>query len=62
MQEVEAALLAAGKFDAVNFTSQGVAGIFALYASGDLRWVFLNEFVNVRAPRCTPLIRVLKPQ
>lgn len=44
--EVEAALLAAGKFDAVNFTSQGVAGIFALYASGDLRWVFLNEFVN----------------
>ncbi|KAI0026755.1 aquaporin-like protein [Vararia minispora EC-137] len=46
--EVEAALIAAGRYDAVNFTPQGIAGIFGLYVlpGSSLRWVFLNEFVT----------------
>jgi hypothetical protein len=49
-QEAEAALAAAGLYDAQNFTSLGPAGIFALYANpaAPLRLVFLNEFVSVR--------------
>jgi len=44
----EAGLMAAGKYDAINFTPQGVAGIFALYVlpGSHLGNVFLNEFVS----------------
>jgi len=47
---LEEALIAGGKYDELNFTPQGVAGIFALYAptGANLGWIFLNEFVNVR--------------
>ncbi|CAL1708026.1 unnamed protein product [Somion occarium] len=45
---IEAALKAEGVYDAVQFTAQGPAGIFALYASptANLGHVFLNEFVT----------------
>jgi len=41
-------LIAAGKYDAVNFSSLGPAGIFALYSSSadPVGLVFLNEFVS----------------
>jgi hypothetical protein len=49
-QEAEAALRSAGVYDTENFSSAGVAGIFALYANpkAPLGEVFLNEFVSVR--------------
>lgn len=49
-QEAEAALRSAGVYETVNFSSAGVAGIFALYANpkAPLGEVFLNEFVSVR--------------
>ena len=52
LQATEAVLVASGKFDEVNFTPQGLAGIFALYApaGSNLGQVFLNEFVCVRRP------------
>ncbi|KAJ3487678.1 hypothetical protein NLI96_g3375 [Meripilus lineatus] len=45
--EVEAALAAKNALDAVNFTPQGPAGIFALYVTpgSKLGQVFLNEFI-----------------
>jgi glycerol uptake facilitator-like aquaporin len=44
---VELALTAAGKLDAIQFTPQGPAGIFGLYANPafNLGRIFLNEFV-----------------
>ncbi|KIP11551.1 hypothetical protein PHLGIDRAFT_99331 [Phlebiopsis gigantea 11061_1 CR5-6] len=47
IKAAEAALTAVGKYDAVMFTPQGPAGIFALYApaGSKLGQVFLNEFV-----------------
>jgi hypothetical protein len=49
-QEAEAALRSAGVYETQNFSSAGVAGIFALYANpkAPLGEVFLNEFVSVR--------------
>jgi hypothetical protein len=49
-QEADAALRSAGVYDARNFSSAGVAGIFALFANpkAPLGEVFLNEFVSVR--------------
>jgi hypothetical protein len=49
-QEAEAALRSAGVYETENFSSAGVAGIFALYANpkAPLGEVFLNEFVSVR--------------
>ena len=43
-------LISAGVYDTQNFSSAGVAGIFALYANpkAPLGEVFLNEFVSVR--------------
>ncbi|KAI9439990.1 aquaporin-like protein [Lactarius indigo] len=48
IQEAEAALIAAGKYQAVNFSSQGPAGIFALYSNpaDPVGLVFLNELVS----------------
>lgn len=42
-------LEAAGVLDAINFTPQGIAGTFALYApvGSSLRYVFFNEFICV---------------
>jgi hypothetical protein len=50
LQEAEAALRGAGVYDTENFSSAGVAGIFAIYANptAPLGEVFLNEFVSVR--------------
>lgn len=50
IDECEAVLTAAGKLDAIQFTPNGPAGIFALYLlpGQSLGRVFLNEFVNVR--------------
>jgi hypothetical protein len=50
LQDAEAALRSAGVYDTLNFSSTGVAGIFALYANpkAPLGEVFLNEFVSVR--------------
>jgi hypothetical protein len=50
LQEAEAALISAGVYEIENFSSVGVAGIFALYANpkAPLGEVFLNEFVSVR--------------
>jgi len=47
IKETEALLIAKGTWDAVNFTPQGLAGIFALYApaGGNLSQILLNEFV-----------------
>jgi len=44
------ALRSLGVYDTKNFSSAGVAGIFALYAypAAPLGEVFLNEFVSVR--------------
>ena len=49
-QEAEAALRSAGVYDTENFSSVGVAGIFAFFANpkAPLGEVFLNEFVSVR--------------
>lgn len=51
-QEVEAALEAAGKLDAIMFTPSGPAGIFALYVApgANLGNVFANEFFSVSCP------------
>jgi len=48
-------LQAAGVFDIVNYTPQGIAGVFALYAptGASLKFVFLNEFV------CTFLLGIV---
>ena len=48
-QDAEGLLLASGKYDAVNFSSVGPAGIFALYSSptDPVGLVFLNEFISV---------------
>ncbi|KAI0785555.1 aquaporin-like protein [Abortiporus biennis] len=45
--EVEQALTAKGALDAINFTPQGPAGIFALYVlpGSNLKQVLLNEFM-----------------
>ena len=50
LQGVEATLAAKGTLDAINFTAQGPAGIFALYVAptANLGQVFVNEFVCVR--------------
>jgi len=47
IKTVEKGLLAKGVYEAVNFTAQGPAGIFALYVAptSNLSRVFLNEFV-----------------
>lgn len=49
IQEAEALLLKAGKYDALMFTPSGPAGIFALYlpTGQTMGTAFLNEFVNV---------------
>jgi len=46
LKSLEASLIAAGKYDAVQFTPNGVAGIFALYTQpgASLRDTFMNEF------------------
>lgn len=51
-QEVEAALEAAGKLDAILFTPSGPAGIFALYVApgANLGNVFANELFSVSCP------------
>ena len=43
--------MAAGTFDSVNFTPNGAAGIFALYAApgANLGFIFVNEFMVVSA-------------
>ncbi|KAF8501655.1 aquaporin-like protein [Russula emetica] len=48
IEDAEAALISAGVYDAENFSSSGVAGIFAFYANpkAPLAEVFLNEFVS----------------
>ncbi|KAN0139032.1 Aquaporin-like protein [Lactarius tabidus] len=48
IKEAEAALIAANKYDAVNFTNLGPAGIFALYSNpaDPVGLVFLNELVS----------------
>jgi len=48
IKEAEAALTAAGLYEAENFSAVGPAGIFALYANpaAHLGLVFLNEFVS----------------
>jgi hypothetical protein len=50
LQEAETALRSTGVYNTENFSSAGVAGIFALYANptAPLGEVFLNEFVSVR--------------
>ena len=47
------ALEAEGVLDQINFTPQGIAGCFALYApaGASLRYVFFNEFICVSAFR-----------
>ena len=49
LQEGIEALTAAGTLDAVMFTPNGPAGVFALYAptGANLGRIFLNEFVCV---------------
>jgi len=44
-------LEAAGVFNAINYTPQGIAGSFALYppAGATLKYVFFNEFICVSA-------------
>ena len=53
-QHLQTALKAVGKYDTVNFTPNGVAGIFALYApaGAKLNETFMNEFfvVNLADP------------
>ncbi|KAF8583721.1 aquaporin-like protein [Ramaria rubella] len=46
LQQLEEGLIAAGQYDAVQFTTNGVAGIFALYVSptANMRDTFMNEF------------------
>lgn len=52
LQEITEALEAAGKLEAVLFTPNGPAGVFALYVApgSNLGRVFLNEFVCVCRP------------
>ena len=51
IKAVTHALEAEGVLEAVNFTPQGIAGCFALYApvGSSLGYVFFNEFVCVSA-------------
>ena len=60
VQEVIEILEAAGKLDAVMFTANGPAGIFAIYATPgvSLGRIFLNEFVCVRPFSSRPTARV----
>lgn len=48
IKEAEAVLIATNKYDAVNFTNLGPAGIFALYSNpaDPVGLVFLNELVS----------------
>ncbi|KAK7685270.1 hypothetical protein QCA50_011633 [Cerrena zonata] len=48
IEPIEAALKASGNYDAIQFTPNGPAGVFALYtpAHANLGHVFLNEFVT----------------
>ncbi|KDQ59275.1 hypothetical protein JAAARDRAFT_128206 [Jaapia argillacea MUCL 33604] len=48
IKALEEVLAAKGVLEAVNFTPQGLAGIFGLYAptGANLGYVFLNEFVS----------------
>ncbi|KAI9461641.1 aquaporin-like protein [Lactarius psammicola] len=48
IKEAEAVLIAAGRYEAVNFSSLGPAGIFALYSNpvNPVGLVFLNELVS----------------
>jgi len=47
IKEAEAVLTSKGVFDAVNFTPQGPAGIFAAYKlpTANIGYLFLNEFM-----------------
>lgn len=46
LRELEAALIATNMYDEIQFTPNGIAGIFALYTQqgANLRDVFMNEF------------------
>ena len=57
IKTISQALEAQGALDKINFTPQGIAGSFALYApvGSSLGNVFLNEFVCVSAPRNLPI-------
>lgn len=57
IKAVTLALEAEGVLDSINFTPQGIAGSFALYAptGSSLGYVFVNEFVCVSAPSIHPL-------
>jgi hypothetical protein len=48
-------LEAEGVLDKINFTPQGLAGSFALYApaGATLKFVFFNEFICVSIPRAS---------
>jgi glycerol uptake facilitator-like aquaporin len=48
IKDAEGALIATGKYELVNFSSTGPAGIFALYSSpaDPVGLVFLNEFIS----------------
>lgn len=54
-------LLEAGGLEAINFTPQGIAGTFALFAptGSSLGNVFLNEFVCVSTPSTQPSLSLL---
>jgi hypothetical protein len=43
----EKTLAEAGVWETVNFTPNGMAGVFAVYTTNSLKHVFLNEFVCV---------------
>jgi len=64
-KEAEAALRAAGRYDIMNFSSVGPAGIFAFYANpaAPLGQVFLNEFVSVcrHISLCRLLLKITEP-
>jgi len=49
VQEIEGLLKLAGIYDTIQFTPNGIAGIFALYTlpGANLRDVFMNEFFVV---------------
>ena len=52
IKTITLALEAEGVLDLINFTPQGIAGCFALYApaGSSLKYVFVNEFVCVSVP------------
>jgi len=45
IQAAEKTLAQAGVWETVNFTPNGMAGVFAVYTTNSLKHVFLNEFV-----------------